>query len=109
MDLNDIDTLVESSDSKYSLCIALAKRSRELGAYITAKRNMERVNIIPPLVEANTNDPLEIAIQELKENKVDNILALNSQVVKEVFVKAPETPPPPRGARARRDRRRSRA
>ena len=31
---------------------------------------MERVNIMPPLVEMDTNDPLEIAIQELKEKKI---------------------------------------
>ena len=70
MDLFNIDDLVSVVDSKYSLCICLAKRSRELGAYIVAKRNMERVNIMPPLVEMDSNDPLEIAIQELKEKKI---------------------------------------
>jgi len=70
MDLFNIDDLVSVEDSKYSLCICLAKRSRELGAYIVAKRNMERINIMPPLVEIDSNDPLEIAIQELKENKI---------------------------------------
>ena len=70
MDLFNIDDLVSVVDSKYSLCICLAKRSQELSAYIVAKRNMERVNIMPPLVEMDSNDPLEIAIQELKENKI---------------------------------------
>jgi len=70
MELFNIDDLVSVADSKYSLCICLAKRSRELGAYIVAKRNMERINIMPPLVEIDSNDPLEIAIQELKENKI---------------------------------------
>jgi len=70
MDLFNIDDLVSVVDSKYSLCICLAKRSRELGAYIVAKRNMERINIMPPLVEIDSNDPLEIAIQELKEKKI---------------------------------------
>ncbi len=70
MELFNIDDLVSVVDTKYSLCICLAKRSRELGAYIVAKRNMERINIMPPLVEIDSNDPLEIAIQELKENKI---------------------------------------
>lgn len=73
MDLFNIDDLVSVADSKYSLCICLAKRARELGTYIVAKRNMERVNIMPPLVEMDTNDPLEIAIQELKEKKISFI------------------------------------
>jgi DNA-directed RNA polymerase subunit K/omega len=34
---------------------------------------MERVNIMHPLVEIDTNDPLEIAIAELKENKISFI------------------------------------
>ena len=70
MELFNIDDLVSIVDSKYSLCICLAKRARELGVYIAAKRNMERVNIIPPLVEMDTNDPLEVAIAELKEKKI---------------------------------------
>ena len=73
MDLFNIDDLVSVADSKYSLCICLAKRARELGAFIVAKRNMERVNIMHPLVEIDTNDPLEIAIAELKENKISFI------------------------------------
>ena len=71
MELNDIDALIENIDSKYSLCIALAKRSRELGAYLTAKKNMERVNIVQPLIETDSHDPLEIALKEIKEGKLN--------------------------------------
>jgi DNA-directed RNA polymerase omega subunit len=70
MELTDIDQLLNDIDSKYYLCIALAKRARELGSYLTAKRNMERVNVVPPLVEIESHDPLEIALNELKDNKV---------------------------------------
>ncbi len=73
MDIYNTDDLVKIVDSKYSLCIALAKRARELGVYISAKKNMERVNVIPPLIEIESGDPLEIAIQELRENKVSFI------------------------------------
>ena len=70
MELTDVDQLLDVIDSKYSLCIALAKRARELGPYFKAKRNMERVNVVPPLVEIESHDPLEIALTELKDKKV---------------------------------------
>ena len=70
MELSDIDQLLNDIDSKYSLCIALARRARELGSYLTAKRNMERVNVVPPLIEIESHDPLEIALTELKDKKV---------------------------------------
>ena len=71
MDFLSIDSLSEAVDSKYSLCIALAKRARELGLYIAAKRNMERVNVVPPLTENELEDPLEIAMNEIREGKVN--------------------------------------
>ena len=70
MDIHNTDDLLKIVDSKYSLCIALAKRARELGIYLSAKKNMERVNVIPPLTATESEDPLEIAMQELLENKV---------------------------------------
>ena len=70
MEIYNTDDLVKIVDSKYSLCIALAKRARELGVYFTAKKNMERVNVIPPLSEIESEDPLEIAMQELRDNNV---------------------------------------
>ncbi|MBM3706013.1 MAG: DNA-directed RNA polymerase subunit omega [Actinobacteria bacterium] len=70
MDFFSIDSLNEAVDSKYSLCIALAKRARELGTYMTAKKNMERVNVVPPLVDTGSEDPLEIAINEIREGKI---------------------------------------
>jgi len=70
MNFSDIDSLNNIADSKYTICIALAKRARELGLYITAKRNMERINVIPPLVEDNIEDPLELALNEIKQGKI---------------------------------------
>jgi DNA-directed RNA polymerase omega subunit len=78
MELSDIDELLNDIDSKYSLCIALARRARELGSYLTAKRNMERVNVVPPLVEIESHDPLEIALNELKDNKVSFVRVKDS-------------------------------
>ncbi|MBN1299305.1 MAG: DNA-directed RNA polymerase subunit omega [Actinobacteria bacterium] len=70
MDLYKVDSLTDYVGSKYSLCIALAKRARELGQYISAKRNMERASVVPPLVETDSEDPLEITVQELFEGKI---------------------------------------
>lgn len=73
MDIHNTDDLVKIVDSKYSLCIALAKRARELGIYLSARKNMERVNVIPPLSETESEDPLEIAMAELRDKKVSFI------------------------------------
>ena len=64
------DEYEKNVDSKYKICLAVAKRARELGDYLSAQRNMERVSIIKPLVDIDSYDPLEIAFQELKEEKI---------------------------------------
>lgn len=73
MSIPNVDTLLEAVDSKYTLCIIIAKRSRELADYFRAKRNMERTNLIGPLYETEITDPLEIAFKEVKERKIGYI------------------------------------
>lgn len=70
MKVQFVDEYEKNVDSKYEICLAVAKRARELGDYLSAQRNMERVNIIKPLVDIDSFDPLEIAFQELKEEKI---------------------------------------
>ena len=70
MSIPNIDELMSKDDSKYTLCIEIAKRSRELADYFRAKKSMERTNIVGPLVEIDTNDPIEIAFNEIKEGKI---------------------------------------
>ena len=70
MKVQYIDEYKKSIDSKYKLCIAAAKRARELGAYISAQKNMERISVVKPLVDVESHDPLEIAFNEIKEEKV---------------------------------------
>ena len=70
MEIYNIDDLVEDMDGKFSLSIILAKRARELGFYLSAKKNLERTSIVPPLIDDYTEDPLEIAMQELHEGKL---------------------------------------
>ncbi|MDD3628444.1 MAG: DNA-directed RNA polymerase subunit omega [Candidatus Humimicrobiaceae bacterium] len=70
MKVQYIDEYKNVIDSKYKLCIAAAKRARELGEYLSAQKNMERINVIKPLVDIESHDPLEIAFNEIKEGKV---------------------------------------
>ncbi|OFW62704.1 MAG: DNA-directed RNA polymerase subunit omega [Actinobacteria bacterium RBG_19FT_COMBO_36_27] len=70
MKVQYVDEYKNSIDSKYKLCIAAAKRARELGEYLSAQKNMERINVIKPLVDVESHDPLEIAFNEIKEEKV---------------------------------------
>jgi DNA-directed RNA polymerase subunit omega len=71
MSLPNIDELLDKVDCKFTLCIEMAKRSRELADYFKAKRNMERTSIVPPLSMPGSFDPLEIAFNEIKEGKID--------------------------------------
>lgn len=70
MKVQYIDEYKKSIDSKYKLCIAVAKRARELGDYLSAQKNMERISVVKPLVDVESHDPLEIAFNEIKEEKV---------------------------------------
>jgi DNA-directed RNA polymerase omega subunit len=70
MKVQYIDEYGDSINSKYKLCIAVAKRARELGEYLSAQKNMERINVVKPLVDVESHDPLEIAFNEIKEEKV---------------------------------------
>ena len=71
MKIQFFDEYENNISSKYKLCMAAAKRARELGDYLVAARNMERVNIVRPLVDIDSYDPLEIAFGEIKNNKVE--------------------------------------
>ena len=66
----NLDALLKNVDSKYTLCVASAKRARELGEYFSAKRKMERADAVAPLVESESENPLEVALQEIKEGKI---------------------------------------
>jgi DNA-directed RNA polymerase subunit K/omega len=70
MKIHFLDEYEKNIKSKYKLCVAVSARARELGEYLAAARNMERVNIVKPLVDIDSSDPLEIAFQEIKEKKV---------------------------------------
>jgi len=62
--------LLEKTGTKYTLCMLIAKRTRELDRYLSAKDHMERTSAVRPLVDLQSNDPLEIALNEIKEGKI---------------------------------------
>ncbi|MBA7525330.1 DNA-directed RNA polymerase subunit omega [subsurface metagenome] len=70
MKMQYVDEYRENTDSKYKLCILVAKRARELGEYLSAQKNMERISVVKPLVDVKSRDPLEIAFSEVREGKV---------------------------------------
>jgi len=70
MNMPNIEDLIRNVGNKYTLCIQVSKRAREIANYITARDKMERINIIKPLVDIKSNDPVEIALNEIKEGKV---------------------------------------
>ncbi|MCD4669750.1 MAG: DNA-directed RNA polymerase subunit omega [Actinomycetia bacterium] len=71
MKIQFFDEYEKDIKSKYKLCVAVSGRARELGDYFAAARNMERVNIVKPLVDTDSEDPLEISFDELKEKKIE--------------------------------------
>ncbi|MBA7583027.1 hypothetical protein ES708_24965 [subsurface metagenome] len=70
MKMQYVDEYRENTDSKYKLCILVAKKARELGEYLSAQKNMERISVVKPLVDVESRDPLEIAFSEVREGKV---------------------------------------
>lgn len=70
MKVEYVDEYKNRMNSKYKLCVAAAKRARELGNYLSAQKNMERIDVIKPLVDVESHDPLEISFSEIKEGKV---------------------------------------
>lgn len=71
MKIQFFDEFEENIKSKYKLCRAVSVRARELGEYLMAARNMERVSIKGPLVDTASQDPLEISFAELREEKIE--------------------------------------
>jgi DNA-directed RNA polymerase subunit omega len=67
-----IETLLEATDSKYTLVLMAAKRSRQINAYFS-QLGEGIAEFTPPQVPLDPDrapKPLSIALQEISENKV---------------------------------------
>jgi DNA-directed RNA polymerase subunit omega len=71
--LNDlkIDELLQRVDSRYGLVLAGARRAREINEYTATLGLNDALGIPGPQVHTRSQHPLTIAIEELREGKLD--------------------------------------
>src|SRR3712207_3968751 len=66
-----IDELLEKVDSRYGLVVASAKRARQINEYTATLGLNDALGIPGPQVHTRSQHPLSIAIEELREGKVE--------------------------------------
>ncbi len=66
-----IDELLGKVDSRYGLVIASAKRARQINEYTATLGLNESLGIPGPQVHTRSQHPLSIAIEELREGKLE--------------------------------------
>ena len=71
--MNDlkIDELLEKVDSRYGLVVATAKRARQINEYTATLGLNDALGIPGPQVHTRSQHPLSIAIEELREDKLE--------------------------------------
>jgi DNA-directed RNA polymerase subunit omega len=66
-----IDELLDKVDSRYGLVVASAKRARQINEYTATLGLNETLGIPGPQVHTRSQHPLSIAIEELREDKLE--------------------------------------
>ncbi len=66
-----IDELLDKVDSRYGLVIASAKRARQINEYTATLGLNDALGIPGPQVHTRSQHPLSIAIEELRESKLE--------------------------------------
>src|ERR671912_390945 len=66
-----IDELLDKVDSRYGLAVASAKRARQINEYTSTLGLNDALGIPGPQVHTRSQHPLTIAIEELREEKLD--------------------------------------
>lgn len=71
--LNDlkIDELLGKVDSRYGLVVSSAKRARQINEYTSTLGLNDALGIPGPQVHTRSQHPLTIAIEELRQDKLD--------------------------------------
>jgi DNA-directed RNA polymerase subunit omega len=71
--LNDlkVDELLGKVDSRYGLAVASAKRARQINEYTSTLGLNDALGIPGPQVHTRSQHPLTIAIEELRQDKLD--------------------------------------
>ena len=66
-----IDELLGKVDSRYGLAVASAKRARQINEYTSTLGLNDALGIPGPQVHTRSQHPLTIAIEELRQDKLD--------------------------------------
>ena len=66
-----IDELLDRVDSRYGLVVASAKRARQINEYTATLGLNDALGIPGPQVHTRSQHPLSIAIEELREGKLE--------------------------------------
>ena len=69
----ELSELLKKVDSKYTLVLTAAKRTRQINDYMNSIRKQELTNVLPPQVDMETavkTKPLSIALEEILEDKI---------------------------------------
>jgi DNA-directed RNA polymerase subunit omega len=66
-----IDELLDKVDSRYGLVVASAKRARQINEYTATLGLNDALGIPGPQVHTRSQHPLSIAIEELRDGKLD--------------------------------------
>ncbi len=66
-----IDELLDKVDSRYGLVTATAKRARQINEYTATLGLNEPLGIPGPQVHTRSQHPLSIAIEELRQGKLE--------------------------------------
>jgi DNA-directed RNA polymerase subunit omega len=66
-----IDELLDKVDSRYGLVVASAKRARQINEYTATLGLNDALGIPGPQVHTRSQHPLSIAIEELREGRLE--------------------------------------
>jgi DNA-directed RNA polymerase subunit omega len=66
-----IDELLDKGDSRYGLVVASAKRARQINEYTATLGLNDALGIPGPQIHTRSQHPLSIAIEELREDKLE--------------------------------------
>ena len=66
-----IDELLGKVDSRYGLAVASAKRARQINEYTSTLGLNDALGIPGPQVHTRSQHPLTIAIEELRQDKLE--------------------------------------
>ena len=66
-----IDELLDKVDSRYGLVVAGAKRARQINEYTATLGLNDALGIPGPQVHTRSQHPLSIAIEELRDGKLE--------------------------------------